>query len=347
MSNIANGYVLRRGGFSIRFEGRVIIASLGLIAVIIAISIWSISAGDFPMSVGDVLASLTGQGSKTHDFIIFSLRLPRLLTGLAVGAAFGMSGAIFQSLARNPLASPDIIGFNSGAALGAVILIIAFDASGAAVTLAAIGGGLATAALVFILSWRGGINPYRLVLVGIGIGFTAYAGVDFLMTRSDIFAAAEATQWLTGSLNARVWRDVYTTGIGFAILAPIALFLQISLDRLEMGDDMAAALGIRINMVRACIAIVGVLLVSLAVASAGPIAFVALVAGPIARRLSDSSGPCLGTAALVGALVLISADLAGRMVFAPNQLPAGVFTAIMGAPFLLWLLATQIRKGAM
>lgn len=250
MNGFTAGYIIRKGGFSIRLGGRAIFAAFALLAALAAISIWSISAGDFPMSVSDVFASLIGKSSKAHDFIVFSLRLPRLLTGLTVGAAFGMSGVIFQSLAQNPLASPDIIGFNSGAALGAVILIIAFGASGMAVTLAAIGGGLATAALVFILSWRGGISPYRLVLVGIGVGFTAYAGVDFLMTRSDIFAATEATQWLTGSLNARVWRDVYTTGIGLAILAPIALFLQTSLDRLEMGDDMAAALGIRINLIR-------------------------------------------------------------------------------------------------
>lgn len=189
MNGFTAGYVIRKGGFSIRLGGRAIFAAFALLAALAAISIWSISAGDFPMSV------------------------------------------------------------------------------------------------------------------------------------SDVFAAAEATQWLTGSLNARAWRDVYTTGIGLAVLAPIALFLQISLDRLEMGDDMAAALGIRINLIRACIAIVGVLLVSLAVAAAGPIAFVALVAGPIARRLTDSSGPCLGTALLVGALVLISADLAGRLAFAPTQLP--------------------------
>lgn len=345
-ARVNNAYIWRSKGFSVRFDPRTIWASLVLIAVIFLLCIWSISAGDFPMGIGDVFASLIGEGQKSHDFIIYKLRLPRLLTGMAVGAAFGMSGAIFQSLARNPLASPDIIGFNSGAALGAVIMIISFSATGFMIAVGAVAGGLLTALAVFLLSWKGGLNPYRLVLVGIGIGFTVYAGVSFLMTRTDIFYAAAAQHWLTGTLNARIWRDVYLTWLGFGLLAPMALALQMSLDRLEMGDDMAQALGIRINIVRALVAIIGVLMVSIAVAGAGPIGFVSLVAGPIARRLTLSSGACLGSAALVGALVLISADLAGRIAFAA-QLPAGVFTAVIGAPFLLWLLATQIRKGAM
>ena len=346
MSVLPKAYIWRNNSFSLRFDPRTIWACLALLAVIFMVAIWSISAGDFPLSVADIWASLIGGGQKSHDFIIYKLRLPRLLTGLAVGAAFGMSGAIFQSLARNPLASPDIIGFNSGAALGAVLMIVSFGASGIMIALGAVAGGLLTAMLVFILSWKGGLNPYRLVLVGIGVGFAVYAGVSFVMTRTDIFYAAAAQHWLTGTLNARIWRDVYMTWLGFGLLAPLALGLQMSLDRLEMGDDMARALGVRINLVRGLIAIIGVLLVSIAVAGAGPIGFVSLVAAPIARRLTFSSGACLGGAALVGALVLISADLVGRIGF-EAQLPAGVFTAIIGAPFLLWLLATQIRKGAM
>lgn len=338
--------ILRTHYFSLRLENRTILTAIFLCLAIFSIAVWSISVGDFPLSIKDVLASLIGNGNGSHDFIIFDLRLPRLLTGLLVGAALGMSGALFQSLARNPLASPDIIGFNSGAALGAVLMIIVFSASGLLVTLGAIVGGLVTAIVVFFLSWRDGLSPYRLVLVGIGVGFTAYAGINFLMTRTDIVAAASATHWLTGSLNTSVWRDVYTTGIGIVILIPIVLFLQKSLGHLEMGNDMAAALGIRINFTRAIAAFAGVFLAALAVAAAGPVPFVALVSGPIARRLGNSSGPSLGHAALVGVLVTLSADLAGRMVLAPMQMPVGVFTAIMGAPFLLWLLVTQIRKGA-
>lgn len=347
MSHFNQAYIWRSSKHSLRIEPRTIWVCLGLLLAIFCISIWSIGAGDFPIAVPDIFASLFGNGSKSHDFIIFRLRLPRLFTGIAVGACLGMSGAIFQSLARNPLASPDVIGFNAGATLGAVAMIIIFGASALGVALGAMTGGVLTALLVFILSWRGGISPYRLVLVGIGIGLTAYAGVDFIMTRSDIFSAAAATQWITGSLNASLWRDVYFAAISFGILGAAALAWQMPLNRLEMGDDMAQALGVRINAVRIMMTLIGVLLASVAVAIAGPITFVALVAGPIARRLTNGSGACLGAAALVGILVLISADLAGRMAFAPTQLSAGVFTAIMGAPFLLWLLATQIRKGAM
>lgn len=341
------GRIFRRGKLSVRVQPRTLWVAAGLCAAVLILAIVSISAGDYPLPVRDVIMALLGQGSGSSSFIVLGLRLPRALTAILVGMAFGMSGAIFQSLARNPLASPDIIGFNSGAALGAVSMIILFHASGIMVALGALSGGLITAALVFALAWQNGFSPIRVVLVGIGISFAAYAGVDFLMTRSDIFEATAATIWLTGSLNARVWEHVYITGAGLAVLLPLALFLQSALDQLELGEDTAAALGIRVNFTRLFIAIIATLLAAIAVAAAGPLAFVAFVAGPIARRLADTSGAALLLAALVGALVVLAGDLAGRLVFAPTQLPAGIFTAIFGAPFLLWLLATQIRKGAL
>ncbi|MBI4924247.1 MAG: iron chelate uptake ABC transporter family permease subunit [Devosia nanyangense] len=343
---MTNSRVWRSGGISLRIDERTIAVDLALLAAIAILGVWSIGAGDFPLPLGEVLWTLAGQGEDASRFIVFGLRLPRLLTGLFTGMAFGVAGAIFQSLARNPLASPDIIGFDAGAALGAVILVIVFGASGTPVALGAIGGGLITAAVVFALSWRRGGTPLRLVLVGIGVGFFAYAGVDFLMTRSDIFEAAAAQAWLTGSLNARLWSHVETIAAGLAILLPAALVLRPSLDRIELGDDLAAALGIRVDATRIVAGLVGVLLAALAVASAGPLPFVALVSSPIARRLSGA-GVTLVTSALVGAAVVAAGDLGGRLVFAPTQLPVGVFTAILGAPYLLWLLATQIRKGAM
>jgi iron complex transport system permease protein len=345
---VVRGTVLRWRGMSVRYEPRTFAVNLALAAALVLLAVWSISAGDFPIPFGDVVVTLFGQGEGSNSFIIFGLRLPRLLTGIAVGIAFGISGAIFQSMARNPLASPDVIGFNSGAALGAVTLIIVFGATGLTVAFGALAGGLITAAIVYALSLRGGaISPLRLVLVGIGVGFAAYAGVEFLMTRSDIFEAAAAQAWLTGSLNARVWLHVVTIGIGLLVLVPAALILQRSLDRLESGDDMAAALGVKVEQTRLLASVVGVLLAALAVASAGPLAFVALTSGPIARRLIDASGSSLFTSAMVGAVLVTAADLLGRILFAPLQLPVGIFTAILGAPYLLWLLATQIRKGAM
>lgn len=347
MSSIGlRGRVWRGSRFSLRIDERTVGVNAALLAAMVLAGLWSICAGDFPLSLGAVLQSLAGHGDGSSTFIVFGLRLPRLVTGICTGMALGLAGALFQSLARNPLASPDIIGFDSGAALGAVTLVIVFGATGTLVAAGAITGGLATAALVVLLSWRNGMTPLRLVLVGIGVGFFAYAGVDFLMTRSDIFEAATAQAWLTGSLNARTWSHVWTVGLGVALLAPIALTLQPTLDRIELGDELAAALGIRVNRTRIATGIVGVLLAALAVSAAGPVPFVALVSAPVARRLTRG-GLALGTSGLVGALVVTAGDRGGRLLFAPTQLPVGVFTSVLGAPYLLWLLARQIRKGAM
>jgi iron complex transport system permease protein len=339
--------VLRTRHFSTRIDGRTLGANLGLCVLVLGAALWSLVAGDFPMAVDEVLRTLVGMGEATSGFVIFGLRLPRLLTGVFTGVALGVAGAIFQSLARNPLASPDVIGFDSGAALGAVATVVLLGASGIVVALGAIAGGIGTAMLVFGLAWRNGVSPLRLVLIGIGVGAFAYAGVDFLMTRSDIFAAAAAQAWLVGSLNARLWSHVGTVGAGVIVLVPAALLLQPALDRIELGDDLAAALGIRVNRTRLMAGLAAILLAALGVASAGPLPFVAFVAGPIARRVTGASGLSLLTAGLVGALVVTLGDLAGRLLFAPTQLPVGVFTAIFGAPYLLWLLATQIRKGTM
>lgn len=341
------GLVLRTRLFSLRLDRRVLAVNLALAALLAAVAVFALAAGDFPMPVDEVLRTLFGQGEKASGFIVFGLRMPRLLCGLLCGVALGMAGAIFQSLARNPLASPDVIGFDSGAALGAVATVILLSATGPLVALGAIGGGLGTAALVFALSWKNGVSPLRLVLVGIGVGAFAYAGVDFLMTRSDIFEASAAQAWLVGSLNARAWSHVTTAAIAALLLAPVALMLQPTLDRIELGDELARALGLRVARARGLAALVAVLMAALSVAAAGPMPFVAFVAGPIARRLTRAPGLSLPTAGLVGALVVTIGDLAGRMMFAPTQLPVGIFTAVFGAPYLLWLLATQIRRGTM
>ena len=301
---VIRGRAWRHGDLSLRFDERSLAIDLVLVVLLAALGVWSLSAGDFPLPIGDVVKSLVGHGESASNFIILNLRLPRLLTGIGAGMALGMAGAIFQSLARNPLASPDIIGFDSGAALGAVTTVILFGATGAQVALGAIAGGFVTAIVVFTLAWRGSVTPLRLVLVGIGVGFFAYAGVDFLMTRSNIFEAAAAQAWLTGSLNARLWSHVAIAAVGVLVLAPIAFALQPSLDRIELGDDLAAALGIRVNATRIAAGFTGVLLAALAVASAGPLPFVALVSGPIARRMTGGTGAMLATAALVGAVVV-------------------------------------------
>lgn len=341
----ARALVWRREALSLRVPRRMLRACLGLGAALLLACVLSLSLGDYPLSLPEVWAALRGEGEGA--FVVRTLRAPRLLTGACAGACLGLSGAIFQSLARNPLAAPDVIGFTQGAGLGAVAVIGLTDLGSLWMTLGSVGGGLGAALLVGLLSWKDGLRIWRLVLVGIGVGYALYALIDFAMTRTDRFGATAATQWLAGSLNARLWSHAGMAAAGLALLAPLALGLERALDRLEMGDDAAVALGLRVGAVRLGAAVVAVLLCAVAVSVTGPVAFVAFVAGPLGRRLAGTGGAALLPAALVGALLLVLADLAARTAFAPTQLPAGLFTAGIGAPYLLWLLAAQVRRGSL
>lgn len=339
--------VIRRASWSVRLHVRSIAVGLLLVVATLVIAVWSIMVGDFPLSVRQVLRAVFGDGGKDAEFIVQTLRLPRALTAMMVGAALGMSGAVFQSIARNPLGSPDIIGFESGAAAGAVVMITVFDASNTQVAAGAVAGGLITALLVYSLAYKRGLAASRLVLVGIGIGFAASAAVDYLITRAQIYDVQRAAVWLTGSLNGRTWDHVRTIGVALLVLAPLIIVAQRSLDRLELGDDTAAALGVRVGRTKLFLILLAVGLAALAVAAAGPIVFVAFVSAPIARRLTSTPGACVVPAACVGALVTTAADLAARRVFAPTEFPVGIATAVIGAPYLLWLLGRRARTGAL
>lgn len=339
--------VLRRRAWSVRVHVRSSVVGAVLVAATAVVAVVSIMVGDFPLTAGQVLGAVFGDGGPDAEFVVDTLRLPRALTAMLVGAALGMSGAVFQSLARNPLGSPDVIGFESGAAAGAVVMITTSDASSAQVAAGAVAGGVATALLVYVLAYRRGLAASRLVLVGIGIGFTASAVVDHLITRARIHDVQRAAVWLTGSLNGRTWDHVRIVGVALLALAPLIVLTQRSLDRLELGDDAAAALGVRVGRAKLVAALLAVCLAAIAVAAAGPIAFVALVSAPIARRLTSSPGACVVPAACVGAFVTMAADLAARRVLAPTELPVGIATAVIGAPYLLWLLSRRARVGAL
>lgn len=343
----AAGRVFRGRGWSIRVPVRSIVVCAVLGTATLALGAVSLSIGDFPLSPGDVWDALLGQGSQQSEFIVVSLRLPRVLTAILTGAAFGMSGAVFQSLARNPLGSPDIIGFDSGAAFGAVVVLLLTGGSTREAAVGAVLGGLLTALLVYLLAWKGGVRTYRLVLIGIGVGFALAAGIDYLITKSDINDVQRAVVWLTGSLTGRGWDHVALAGISLVVLAPIAIALSRRLVLLEFGDDVAAGLGINVQVSKLALAIVGVLLAATAVAAVGPVAFVAFVAGPVARRLVRTPHPALVPAAFVGAFFLIAADLVARNVMSPTGLPVGIATAVVGAPYLIWLITRQIRTGAL
>jgi iron complex transport system permease protein len=340
---------LRVASFSGVWRPRAVAITLAGLLGTVLVAAASIALGDFPLTIREVLATLAGFGDEASEFIVWELRLPRTLTGLLVGAALGISGAITQAVARNPLASPDILGVTAGASAAAVTVIVLGGASASSflasvgLPVAALVGGLATAALVYALAYRRGIEGYRLVLVGIGVGAVAAAITSWLLVRAEIWEAAQAMVWMTGSLNARGWEHVVPVGLALLVLVPAALLLAPRLDVLQLGDDVARGLGQRVNVVRGSLIVVAVCLAAVATASAGPIIFVALVVPQICLRLVASSRPPLVTSAVFGALLLTAADLIARI--APGvELPVGIVTAVLGAPYLLFLLAHRNRQ---
>jgi iron complex transport system permease protein len=315
-----------------------------LSVAVFAVFCVSISVGDFPIPLADVVPAIFGVGSEDAEFIVRTLRLPRALTGMLVGASFGVSGAIFQSLARNPLASPDIIGIDAGASAAAVFCIVVLQVSAGTTAIGALAGALVTAFSIYLLAWRGGVSPYRLVLVGIGMAALLASITQYLLTRAEIFEAQRAVVWLTGSLNGRGWEHVRTIGIADLLLLPLVVALVGPLRLLQLGDDAAKGLGVAVERTRLVLVLVAVGLAALATAAAGPVVFVAFVAPPIARRLTRAP-LAVGCSALVGALVVLLSDLVARRAFAPTELPVGVVTGVVGAPYLLWLLARANRVG--
>jgi iron complex transport system permease protein len=328
----------RFGVGSVVVLGAAIAASIGLLAV-------GVGSGDFPLSPADVLATLVGGGDDTSRFVVWTLRLPRLLSALLVGAALGISGAIFQALTRNPLVAPDIIGVNGGAALAAVALIV-LGGPAALIPPAAFAGGLAAAAAVYLLAWRGGLSSLRLVLVGIGVSATAGAGIGYLLTRGEIFEVQRATVWLIGSLHATGWDDVALIASTLAIVLPVTLVLGRELAVMQLGDETAAGMGVRVERARLLLVLGAVGLAAVSVTVAGPIGFVAFIAPHLARRLARASGSgVIPASAALGALLLITSDIVARRVVDPAELPVGVLTVLLGAPYFLWLLARAGRLG--
>ncbi len=314
-----------------------------LFALLLLLFVLSLLLGSYPLSFEQLLPSAQGKLGEINQIILMQYRLPRILTALLVGVAFAISGAIFQTLMRNPLASPDIVGFSAGAGVGAIICL-SIQAVAWLIP-AAIAGGLTAALLVVLLAWQQGITTYRLVLVGIGINFILVALLDLLLSRIDLNQAVEMTKWLTGDLNGSTWQHVILLTAALIFLLPIAYALRFALDRLSLGQDIATALGIHINASTLALIITSVLFTAFAVTISGPLPFIAFVSGPIARGLLKNNTSALFIAALIGALITLLADMAARACAVYVNVPTGVFTAFIGAPYLLWLLIRQIRRG--
>lgn len=339
------GGVLRYRSLSLRVNTRSALVGLVLLLAALAVGVLSIGTGDFPLDPLQVLQTLAGGGPPGADFVVYDLRLPRLLTGLMVGAALAVSGAVFQSISRNPLGSPDIIGFTAGAATGGLVTIVLFGGGTLLTPLGAIVGGLATAVAVYLLAWKHGVHGYRLVLIGIGLTALISSANSFLMVKASIEKAQQALVWLTGSLNARGWEHVIPITLALLILLPVVLLLGRQMHMLEMGDDAAHALGVRVERVRFGLLVGAVALAAVATAAAGPIPFVALAAPQLARRLTRRPGPNLLPSACMGALLTVVADYAAQHALGSVQLPVGIMTSAVGGGYLLWLLVRERRAG--
>ncbi|MFJ5862072.1 FecCD family ABC transporter permease [Pseudarthrobacter sp. NPDC092439] len=340
-----------------RGVGRTAVLAAGVVFLFAA----SVLLGSYTVTIPDfftiVFNHLTG-GPRIPgaSFIVMENKLPRAVIATMIGVAFGLAGALFQTMLRNPLASPDVIGISYGASAAAVLAIVMFGASGAVVSGAALGGALAVAAIIYAISSGGAMRGAtggnaagnRLVLAGVGIAAALHALVSFLMTRADIRTAAEALVWLNGSLNSASWDRAGVLSLALLVLVPAVAVIAGPLRIMELGDDTAAGLGIRVNASRLALVVIAVALAAVATAAAGPVAFVAFLAGPIARRAIGQAS--LPASALVGALIVLAADYFAAnlapLLLNGTVLPVGVVTGALGAPFLLWLLVTANRKDA-
>lgn len=319
----------------------VVLISLGIIVVLLALS--SLGIGRPSITPENLLRSLLGAGNPAERFIVLDLRLPRVASGLLIGAAFGLSGAVFQSVLRNPLASPDVVGVTQGASAAAVVAVLSLGLVGSPVSLAALGGGALVAVLCLLLAGRTGAAGSRFVLVGIASAFLLNALIGYLLTRADIRGASEALGWLVGSLSSLPWDQLASAAVAVALPLGVLRVLEPRLRVIQLGTELASGLGARPGRDRALLLLVAVALVAVATALAGPIAFVALAAPPIARALTRDGGAALSASALVGVSVVLGADLVAQNSLPDTQLPTGVVTGILGAPVLLVLLGRRAR----
>lgn len=330
--------VLRRGGLSVRLSLPAVVLTTVAWALALCVATLSVTLGDYPLPLAEVLDTLAGRGTPISYDLVVRNRLPRALVGLLIGAALAVSGAILQRLARNPLVSPDIIGINAGASAGALLMITVFGAGAAAIAGGALAGAAVAVVVIYAVAYRRGFSAYRLVLVGIGVTALLASAASYMLTRSDRQAAMQAAIWLVGSVAGRDWGHVAVAAGAVLVVVPVVLGLSRQLRLLELGDDIARGLAGRVEPGRALLLVAAVVLAALATAAAGPVAFVALVAPQIVRRLLAGRSAGIMAASGVGALVVALADLAARRLFSPYDLPVGVITAIVGAPVLVYLL---------
>ena len=336
--------VVRVGGLSARASWRAIVVVAALLAGAVVVAIVAIGIGKYTVAPADVLGVLLGTNTSFDRVVVLEWRMPRMLMALLIGAALGVSGAIFQALTRNPLGSPDIIGVNSGAYTGALIVIAGLGGGYYATAAGAIVGGLVTAVVVYTLSYRNGLAGYRLIVVGIGVSAVVNSVNQWIVIKLDFHTAVTASVWQQGTLSGLGWSQVLPMTVCLIVVAVALVVLGPQLPVLQMGDDAAGALGVRPDRARLAYLVVGVGLVAIACAAAGPISFVALAAPQLARRLTASPGVGLVPSAAMGAVLLLVSDIIAQQLFSTNELPVGTVTVSVGGLYLVYLLITQARQ---
>ncbi|MGI5187356.1 FecCD family ABC transporter permease [Promicromonospora sp. CA-289599] len=323
---------------------RQILVVAGMTLLVLVAGTGALLVGAAGLTPGQAIAGAVGLGDKGDVFIIQKLRLPRIEAAVVVGAAFGLAGALFQSTLRNPLASPDILGISSGASLGAVTGLLALGMSGVALSGLAFSGAGLVALAIWLLAWRKGLHSIRFVLVGVGFAYLCSSMVAWAMARAEENEAAGVLIWTVGSVSDIRGEQLALVAAGTLVLAVVVALVARTQGPLSLGDDNARALGVHVDAARVGTLLIAVALVALATSAAGPIAFVALVAPAIARRLVNDGGAALVASSATGAALTLVADVVGQHALLGVAAPVGIVTGLVGAPYLLWLLATNEKR---
>lgn len=333
---IRDGYLKRRK--------KINLINIILIALIIAMAVFSLVYGDKVYSLDTVFKVIVGEKIQGASFSVGRLRLPRMLIGIMAGASFGIAGNTFQKMLRNPLASPDIIGISSGCSVSAVFCILVLHISGGIVSIISVVFGLLISLIIYMLSRGTGFSGGRLILIGIGVQAITNAMVSYMILKSTQYNVPSALRWLSGSLNGMSMKDVPIILSVLVIFGGISIVLTKYIQILELGDELATTLGININILRVVLIVCSVVLIAFATAITGPIAFVSLLAGPIAIKLTGSSSANAFSAALVGAILVLAGDIIAQFAFT-TRFPVGVITGMIGAPYMLILLIYANKRG--
>ena len=336
--------VLRRARIALRWRTRTVIVCAALAALTVVLIGWALTLGDYPLTLAQVWSALLDDPDAGFArTVVVEWRLPRILAAVVFGAGLGAAGAVFQSLTRNPLASPDIIGFAAGSYTGALVFIILIHGSYLQLAAGALVGGVFTAVAVYLLAWRRGVQGFRLIIVGIAVSAMLTSFNTWLMLNADLEVAMSAAAWGAGSLNGTGWEQALPgAALVLALLVALAA-LGPGLRQLELGDDAARATGAGTETVRVAVIVIGVALTATVTAAAGPIMFIALATPQIAHRVARTPGVTVGPAAFTGALLLAAADVIAQHLL-PVALPVGVVTIVAGGGYLVWLIIREVRR---